>query len=313
MSDSGRRLPSELSVSTVFTTVELLESILLHLDMRSLLTSAIRVSRQWRDVIQGSKYLQRALFFEYDEKLEGSHEVKFNPLLAELFPILFDFSGTPDKPGFNDLAIESLPIGRRRVAFYRRDASWRRMHMRQPPVKHVGLWRLCTLFGRKEKMQVIKYDEGLRMEGFYFLVLKHVYWWDLYVKWGEAQARQLRHHRHVRNHMKQPAEEMMRTADVTIGAWSDFSLIQEEKARRSVDGSGLVKMKMGHPVADNDRVDENKVRKHVESNGLVEMGIFWFKVMGRHDGEVMWERRDGRCEWNDIGFPNELPISYEYD
>lgn len=292
----------------VFTTVELLEPILLYLDMRSLLTSALRVCRQWRDLIQGSLLLQRALFFECDEKLAENHGVKFNPLLAELFPILFDCSGTPDTRGFNDLAIEALPIGRRRVAFYRRDATWRRMHMRQPTVKHVGLWRLCAVMGRKEKMEMIKYDEGLRMEGFYFLVLKHVYWWDLYVRWGETQGRQLRHHRHARGQMKAPAEELMRTADVTIGAWADWSCVKEGKDRRSVDGSGLVKMKMGHAVAEHDRIDEGNAREHVESNALVNMGIFWFKFMGKYDGEYIWESRDGQCEWIDIGFPEEYPI-----
>lgn len=277
----------------VLATVELLEPILLCLDMRCLLTSALRVCRQWRDVIQGSVLLRRALFFECEEDPAGNNEVTFNPLLVELFPLLFDFHGTPDPRGFNDLAVEALPIGRRRVAFYRRNASWRRMHMRQPPVKHVGLWTLDTIRYRIEKIQLVKYDTGLRMEGFYFLVLKHVFWWDLFVKWGETQGRQLRNFKYVRFHMRGPAEEMIRTADVTIGGLAESYCIDEGDARRSVDGSGLVKMEMGHPLADNNRVDEDSIKKSVESNGLVKMGIFWFKVKETNNGEVLWERRDG--------------------
>lgn len=90
----------------------------------------LRVCRQWRDVIEGSILLQRALFFKAEEEPAGDHMVTFNPLLLELFPLLFDFHGTPELRGFNDLAIEALPIGQHKVAFYRRNASWRRMHMR---------------------------------------------------------------------------------------------------------------------------------------------------------------------------------------
>lgn len=281
------------SVSIVLTTVELLETIFLCLDMRCLLTLAPRVCRRWRDVIQGSVLLQRALFFKGEEEPAASHTVTFNPLLVELFPPLFNFHSTPELRGFNDLAIEALPTGRRRVAFYRRNASWRRMHMRQPPVKHVGLWTLDKIRHRKEKMQLIRYDRGLRMEGFYHLVLKHVFWWDLFVKWGETQGRQLRHLQFARVHMKASAEEMIRTADVTIGGLGDDYCVDEESVRRPLDSSGLVKMKMGHAAADNDRVDEEKVRKDVVSNGLVKMGIFWFKVKEPDDGQVLWTRRDG--------------------
>lgn len=283
----------ELSVSPALTIPELLEPILLSLDMRTLLTSALRVCRQWRDLIQGSILLQRALYFECEKKPEESYEVEFNPLLVELFPILFDFDGVTTR-GFNDLAVEALPIGRRRVAFYRRNASWRRMHIRQPPVKHVGLWTLDVITRRKETMRMVKYDGGLKMEAFYSLVLKHVYWWDLFVKWGGAQGRRLPHFKYVRAHMIEPATEMVRIADVTIGALADDYCVGEGNARRSVDGSGLVKMKMGRPLADSDSTDEKKVRQSVETSGLVKLGIFWFKVMETGGGcRVMWKKLDG--------------------
>lgn len=289
-----RRLPtSDLPVSMVFTTPELLEPILLNLDMRSLLTSAPRVCRQWRDVIRGSIWLQRALFFECEEKPSGSNEVTFNPLLVELFPILFDFAGAPSPRGLNDLAIEALPIGRRRVAFYRRNASWRRMHMRQPPVRHVGLWALDTCPTRKERMRLVKYDGGLRMEGLYHLVLKFVYWWDVFVKWGETQGLQLPHFKYRRGHMMGYSEEMVREADMTIGAIANWDCYDEEISRTPLDGSGLVKMKVGRPLASSRKSEEENVRKYVESNGLVKLGIFWFKVKEKDNCEVMWGRVDG--------------------
>lgn len=298
---------SRLSISPVFTTPELLESILLSLDIRSLLTSALRVCLQWRDLIQGSILLRRALFFECEENL-AENEVRFNPLLVELFPIFFDFYGVPNR-GFNDLAIEALPIGRHRVAFYRRNASWRRMHIRQPPVKHVGLWTLDKIKSRKEVMKMLKYKNGLKMEGFYSLVLNHLYWWDVFVKWGGAQGRRLQHFRFVRTHMRGSAHEMVRTADVTIGALADDYCIEEGNARRSLDGSGLVKMDMGRPLADGDRTDEKAVRKLVESNGIVKLGIFWFKRMEKDGCEVMWEKMDGAFCCKKHGDIEKLPYA----
>lgn len=306
---SERTRPStaeEVSVfSRVLNTAELLESILLSLDMRSLLTSAPRVCRQWRNLIQGSIFLQRSLFFECEEKPAGSHAIKFNPLLVELFPLLFDFSGEPASRGFNDLDIEALPIGRRRVAFYRLNASWRRMHMRQPPVEHVALWTLDKIQGREEKIKMVRYGGGLRMEGFYFLVLKHVYWWGLFVKWGEVQTRQLCHLKYVRAHMVEPAEAMMRTADVTIGALADDYCVEEGNARK-LGLSKYVRANIAEPVeeimrgavADDYCVEEMKARKTMDGSGLVNMGIFWFKVQHPEDWEIMWEKEDSRsCCW----------------
>jgi hypothetical protein len=283
-----------ISGSPVLTIPELLEPILVCLDMRSLLTSAPRVCRQWRDLIQGSKLLQKALFFEWDEQLAGSGETRFNPLLVELFPILFDFDGVPGR-AFNDLRVENLPIGRRRIAFYRRNASWRRMHIRQPPVKHVGLWTLDVLKGRKETMRMVKYNSGLKMEGFYSLVLKHVYWWDLFVAWGGEQGRRLPHFRFVRAHMVEWAEEMVQTADLVIGAFAADYCVDEGNARRSLDGSGLVKMEMGRPLASRYAISTDKKEevKGAADCGLAKLGIFWFKAMDINGSEVIWKRLDG--------------------
>lgn len=283
---------SELPVSTVFIIPELLEPILLCLDVRTLLTS-VRVCRRWRDMIQGSTPLQRALFFECEEMPAGSHEVTFNPLLVEMFPLLFNFSdswGPHDGPrGFTDLAIEALPIGQRRVAFYRLDASWRRMHMRKPPVKYAGLWTDEFSRRRGEQIRLVKYEGGLRMEGLYFLVLKHVYTWDLSVKWGEAHARQLQNLKQVRRALDSEAEEIITTADVIIAGLCD-----EDSTSRHGERYSLPYREQSRRWAENERKKEEEVRKSIVSNGLVKMGIFWFKVRKRDPWEVMWRKWDAR-------------------
>lgn len=295
MSSSTSRTPA----SVVGTTVELIEPILLHLDMRSLLTSALRVCRQWRDLIQGSKSLQRALFFESDEDLaETMHQITFNPLLVELFPTLFDFNSSPETRGFNDLAIEALPIGQSRVPFYRRNASWRRMHLRQPPVRDLGFWTLDAIHYRREELYVARYGRGLRMEGFYFLVLRHVYWWDVSVSWGEAQGRQLRNWQYARREGKRAGEKMVRTTDVIIGAIADRDCRYEDSNGGSVNFGARIKLEEYYTLADYGRIGVEKVRKDVISNGLVKMGIFWFKVMEADDPQVLWR------EWDNAGVQN---------
>lgn len=142
---------------------ELLEIILLHLDMRSLLTSAMDVCRQWRDLIRTSPSLRRALYFDADTTADKQNP-RYNPLLVELFRPLFDFIVMPPKrQGFNDLAIESLPIGRRTKAFYHRNASWRRMHVRQPPVEYLGVWKWTASMRWSCTMKMVGYPAGLRM------------------------------------------------------------------------------------------------------------------------------------------------------
>lgn len=66
------------SVKKVFGTAELLEAILSEVDMRTLLSQ--RTCKDFRDTIDGSVKLQRALYFRDDAEM-GS-ESEFNPLLA---------------------------------------------------------------------------------------------------------------------------------------------------------------------------------------------------------------------------------------
>ncbi|KAK8081134.1 F-box-like domain-containing protein [Apiospora hydei] len=95
------------SQDKVFDTTELLECILLHVDLATLLTSAQRVRRRWHELISDSPELQRHLFFraipeQPDKKssaaaaaaLDGTsststRDPEVNPLLKDKFPLFF--------------------------------------------------------------------------------------------------------------------------------------------------------------------------------------------------------------------------------
>lgn len=112
--------PPHCKMESVFAVPELLESILLQLDMTTLLVFASRVSRTWHHVINTSPSIQRAIYFRPIERNESyqqllefgldcsklSHwDAEFsggeptwsilNPLLVRKFgPCFFDFGPT---------------------------------------------------------------------------------------------------------------------------------------------------------------------------------------------------------------------------
>lgn len=116
--------------SSVLWIPELLEPILLCLDMRTLLTSAQCVCWYWHDTINRSKAIQEALFFQPVKVHDPVHPVH-NPLLQELFWPTGSETPFLDVPPF-------LPE-KRNKAFHRKEASWRRMLIRQPPTSKLGI------------------------------------------------------------------------------------------------------------------------------------------------------------------------------
>ncbi|KAL2012437.1 hypothetical protein VTN00DRAFT_5155 [Thermoascus crustaceus] len=157
----------------VLSTPELLELILLHLDMRTLLTSAQLVCHAWTDLITSSPSIQQALFFRcvpVDSSSRTSIKKVYNPLLAELFPPFFpqdptttataisthqghgnedpvqnetnnNTSLTPDGQDAREFTLASLDLAKhpeKRTAYLRREASWRRMLIQQPPALTVS-------------------------------------------------------------------------------------------------------------------------------------------------------------------------------
>lgn len=251
--------------SLVLNTIELLENILLHLDMRSLLISALRVCRRWRDLIRFSVPLRIVLFIEGDKSPAKGHEVVYNPLLANVFPPFFDLAHARHSraESLDDQDIEALPIGRRTRAFYRRNASWRRMHVRQPPVENVGLWTFAAGMIGSETMVMTRYPAGLRMESLYTLVLKHSYWFRCFVSWGEEKRGdicQFFKFFGVKKPWSNAEDKMLSTADVIVAAKVAFTCTDEDDDRKSRDG-----------------------------NGLVPIGNRRFKIKEGNDGDCVWE------------------------
>ncbi len=122
------RLPkssrSSPHTDTALTTYELLEAILLHVDERTLLVSAQRVSTVWRCTIATSPSLQRRLFFlpPLRNNTTNSNPLQLvpNPLLQHAFPCLFPPQQTAPNPDSRpkSLVTPLLPASRFRPAYY---------------------------------------------------------------------------------------------------------------------------------------------------------------------------------------------------
>lgn len=130
-------------MNQVLDSPELLEMILVQMDMRSLLTSAQRVCLHWASLINSSPSIQKALFFTPIKESEwGADEKTPNPLLAETFPSIFPARGRTDRFrfDFSDMAITKDASTMAR--FVRKEASWRRMLVQQPPIRTIGLFHI---------------------------------------------------------------------------------------------------------------------------------------------------------------------------
>ncbi|KAI0974712.1 hypothetical protein F4678DRAFT_420562 [Xylaria arbuscula] len=168
------------SRETVLHTAELLEEILLCLDMRTLLTAAQRVSRQWRELVTSSPALQQALYFEPMAESFGTKTQ--NPLLAEVFPPWFpketkqeqldideidEWPKVPDRDDFSSLVMAQES---RRHAFMHPSATWRRMLVRQPPARTLGCWTVSHgRGGDRHQFPIHEFPDGLRMDHLYDL------------------------------------------------------------------------------------------------------------------------------------------------
>ncbi|KAJ6584376.1 hypothetical protein B0H19DRAFT_1104870 [Mycena capillaripes] len=162
---------------TVLSTPELLELVLAHVPMRDLLVSAPRVSKTWR-ALTLTPTLQRILFFQPDPSstAQKSRPTQ-NPLLVEFFPPFF----IPDLehwerwywPDAN--AIKAMPWAKAPEAFRRREASWRRMLVVQPPARMMRVMERChSRRGDSKRRGVLRVDDlegGLRMGVLYDLVV----------------------------------------------------------------------------------------------------------------------------------------------
>lgn len=122
--------------------------ILLQTDMRTTLTSCQGVCRDWRNLITKSPSIQKALFFTPIKESEwGAGEKVPNLLLAEMFPTIFPGKVNPATRDFHfsDCAMTKDPSILDR--FVRKDASWRRMLLQQPPILELGLFHIDSARG----------------------------------------------------------------------------------------------------------------------------------------------------------------------
>jgi hypothetical protein len=130
----------------VLGTTELIERILLHVDMYSLLVSVQRVCRRWTEVIKTSPSLQRGLFLQPDPRPLRQGEVRIkNPLLAWFFRDWFPYCWGAHEYGYklSEIAIDYDHIASSRIAtdsalnaaLRHPSATWRKMLPCQPPFR----------------------------------------------------------------------------------------------------------------------------------------------------------------------------------
>ncbi|KAK7038336.1 putative f-box domain protein [Favolaschia claudopus] len=160
---------------SVMVTPELVELVLLHLPMRDLLITAPLVCKWWRDLTL-KPTLQRALFFEPDNL--SLPRIK-NPLLAELFPPFFGslIDHTASRwswPG-SAKTIMAMPCSLAPEAFKRKEASWRRMLVSQPPARTMAVSeRRHARGGNSQRRAVLEDLSPLRMGPLYDLTVSLV-------------------------------------------------------------------------------------------------------------------------------------------
>ncbi|KAJ5620202.1 hypothetical protein N7510_004186 [Penicillium lagena] len=180
------------------STAEILEMILLQLDLRTLLVAAQRVCRSWLILISKSVQIQRALFFSPLEKPDvPMHDQIQNPLLAEAFPCIFPSSDKEsEKYKFKFAALDMNRSNTKRAMYMRKEASWRRMLVQQPPILDFGLQRethgrvfdeACHFKIQGSKEMLCEKQEGLRMERLFEVLLfnENITW----ESWSTNQVR----------------------------------------------------------------------------------------------------------------------------
>ncbi|KAI0554521.1 hypothetical protein F4679DRAFT_579544 [Xylaria curta] len=161
------------SCYAVLQTAELLQEILLQLDMRTLLTVAQLVSRQWHALITSSPPLQRALYLK--PIVQSSSPATLNPLLVDAFPLWFQLAdevNTKRSKMIRKEDFDSLPMAQesRRPAFMHPSASWRHMLVQQPPSLRLGYWTLThSMRGYFQDLQIREFPDGLQMGSLYDL------------------------------------------------------------------------------------------------------------------------------------------------
>lgn len=183
---------------TVFGTVELLETILLKIDLRTLLLSAPQVCRHWNSVINVSLPLQQALYFQPKDIPcinSNGHECiqpkVQNPFLKDVFPAWFRNTNTSYVDGrrpnsnifrrrevtkayelFQETKLYNRGMNSSDNPFLRESASWQRMLVSQPPCRKI-VATFTKLTGNWYHPHIANPEDGLRMVDLYRITLQH--------------------------------------------------------------------------------------------------------------------------------------------
>ncbi|SPO02015.1 uncharacterized protein DNG_04688 [Cephalotrichum gorgonifer] len=124
----------------ILVIIECLEMVLRELDPTTLLVSAQRVCKIWRDTIISSPALQRKLFFAPSDGRAAKTQTRIRiPLLVNAFPAFFQTTlqqRVPYRSFFEDLDSAG---GGQDAPFLRKGASWRRMYPEYPVTFKIGV------------------------------------------------------------------------------------------------------------------------------------------------------------------------------
>jgi hypothetical protein len=162
----------------VWAITEIAENILAHLPMKDLLL-AQRVSTGWQVLIASSPALQELLFMR-PRQPEANQSVspnsmptrQFNPLLIEHMSMWF----SPQERNARQ-SVKDVPWGQTvsRLVFLRKEASWRRMLLAQPPFTAFELVHRVHFYGGdRVSVGCIDQQEGVRMGLAYDAAVKSV-------------------------------------------------------------------------------------------------------------------------------------------
>ncbi|EXA53487.1 hypothetical protein FOQG_07461 [Fusarium oxysporum f. sp. raphani 54005] len=206
------------TMTRILAVPELLELILLHLDMKTLLVSASRVCRHWAAIIGESPRIQQALFFQPVSSAGARRPQSFtlNPLLVEKFGRCFfdiDRKYTYLRRADSFLRLPWAPEGaikaqgearslsmlektERLENFTMGTSSWRRMLVSQPPPPTMGYLKSegFNMWFRNVRTALIKpkSSQGLCMGQLYDMVHSttcqpenYSMWYR--ISWGDAR------------------------------------------------------------------------------------------------------------------------------
>lgn len=196
-SGPARSLPLDSS-GRVFDNFELLEGILQHLNMQTLLVISQLVCKRWHTVVEASSVLQQRLYFRPHAtgqiQVASRTERRKNPLLEQHFQPLFEDTISSEhtthrqgiaRRGYAGLgplqlrvpgmSIANMKQGRKKhKAFVRTGASWRRMLVTQPPIESITYLK-HGYYGDFVSFCALQFPRGLRMGEFHDLIFSCIW------------------------------------------------------------------------------------------------------------------------------------------